>query len=170
LMNEMDKTTGPDQRRIIESNKAQETQSMQQVRTAKEGEQIIVPLVEEYLNVNKEWVQSGEVVVRKTVQTTTQTIPVNVAYEEVQVDHVPVNRALAHREKTEPWWDGDVMVIPVIEEEIVVMKRQVLKEELRVHKRRLVRQENVSDTVRSEQIQIEATGSLRPVDEGEQRG
>lgn len=146
-----------------------QSQASQSATTAHEGETIVVPLIEEYLDVNKQWVQTGEVVVRKSVQTTTQTIPVDVAYEEVQVDHVPVNRPLAYDEKTEPWWDGDVMVVPVIEEEIVVMKRQVLKEELLIYKRRLIRHESVSDTVRSEQVHVEATGNLQPV-KGEESG
>lgn len=127
------------------------------------NERLVVPLSEEYLEVNKQWVQSGEVRLRKSVQSSTQSIPVQVEYEEVQIDRVPVNRALAKGEKSEPWWDGDVMVVPVVEEEIVVTKRQVVREEIRISKRRMSRQETVSDTVRSEQISVEAMGDLEPV-------
>lgn len=153
-----------------ESRTTQESQVTQPIAITREGEQIVVPLVEEYLDVSKQWVQTGEVVVRKSIETTTQTIPVDIAYEEVQVDHVPVNRPIAYGEKTEPWWDGDVMVVPVIEEEIVVVKRQVLKEELRIYKRRLTRQETVSDTVRSQQAHVETTGNLQPLTGQEEGG
>lgn len=165
-MSDMDKHT---RNRADETGRVQESQVTQPVAITREGEQIVVPLVEEYLDVSKQWVQSGEVIVRKSVETTTQTIPVDVAYEEVQVDRVPVNRPVAYGEKTEPWWDGDVMVVPVIDEEIVVMKRQVLKEELRIYKRRLTRQQTVSDTVRSQQLHVETTGNLQPVN-GEEGG
>ncbi|MEA2575769.1 MAG: hypothetical protein QOH93_3067 [Chloroflexia bacterium] len=130
-----------------------------------EAEKIVVPLVDEHLEVRKQWVQSGEVVVRKTVQTSQQTIPVELLYEEVQVDRVPVNRPLADGEQTQPWWDGEVMVVPVIEEEIVVSKRLVLREEVRISKRKSVRHETVSDSIRNQQVYIDTTGSLRPRDD-----
>lgn len=154
--------------RAEEIRTVEESQVTQPVAITREGEQIVVPLVEEYLDVSKQWVQSGEVIVRKSVETSTQTIPVDIAYEEVQVDRVPVNRALAQGEATEPWWDGDVMVVPVIEEELVVMKRQILKEELRIYKRRLSRQETVSDTIRSQQVRIETTGNLQSLSGSEE--
>jgi stress response protein YsnF len=42
----------------------------------------------------------------------------------------------------------------------VVLKRRVVREEIRIRKQRLVRQEQVSDVVRSDQIAIETTGRL----------
>jgi uncharacterized protein (TIGR02271 family) len=110
-------------------------------------------------------VQSGEVVVRRSVQTSQQTIPVELQYEEVQVDRVPVNRPLGEGEQTQPWWDGEVMVVPVIEEEIVVSKRLVVREEVRISKRKSVRQETVSDTIRNQQLHIDTTGALKPRDD-----
>lgn len=130
-----------------------------------ESERIVVPLVDEYLEVQKQWVQSGEVVVRRSVQTSQQTIPVELLHEEVQVDRVPVNRPVAEGEQTQPWWDGEVMVVPVIEEEIVVSKRLVVREEVRISKRKVSRQEEVSDTIRSQQVHIDTTGTLKPRDD-----
>ncbi|HEY0071733.1 MAG TPA: YsnF/AvaK domain-containing protein [Chloroflexia bacterium] len=127
-----------------------------------EGDRIVVPLVDEYLEVHKQWVQSGEVIVRRSVQTSRQTIPVELQHEEVQVDRVPMNRPVAYGEQTQPWWDGEVMVVPVIEEEIVVSKRLVLREEVRISKRKVSRQETVSDTIRSQQVHIDTTGTLAP--------
>jgi uncharacterized protein (TIGR02271 family) len=131
-----------------------------------ENESIVVPLVDESLEVQKQWVQSGQVVVRRTVQTSQQTIPVELQYEEVQVDRVPVHRPLADGEQAQPWWDGEVMVIPVIEEEIVVSKRLVVREEVRISKRKASRQETVSDIIRHQQVSVDATGSLRPQTDG----
>ena len=144
----------------------EEDQATQPVPTM-QGERIddgsiVVPLVDERLEVQKQWVQSGEVVVRKSTQTSQQTIPVELQHEEVQIDRVPVNRPLAYGEQTQPWWDGEVMVVPVVEEEIVVSKRLVLREEVRISKRKVSRQETVSDTIRSQQVDIDTTGSLRP--------
>jgi stress response protein YsnF len=54
----------------------------------------------------------------------------------VSVEHVPINREID--EIPAPWEDGDVLVIPVVEEILVVEKRLILKEELRVRRRREV--------------------------------
>jgi len=51
-------------------------------------------------------------------------------------------------------------VIPVVEEELVVVKRRVVREEIHVNKLYVTRQEQVSDVVRSEHVDIEATGRL----------
>ncbi len=152
------------QAQVVET--AQTAQVTQPVPIVLENEEeLVVPLAEEYLDVDKQWVKSGEVIVHKSLHTETQTLPIEIGYEEVQIDRVPVNRPLKEGESVEPKWEGDVMVLPVIEEEIVVTKRQVVREELRIYRRRMVRQESVSGTVRKEQIDIETTGSLQPKDE-----
>lgn len=128
-----------------------------------EDDRIVVNLIGEHLEVHKQWVQSGEVVIRKSVQTSQQTIPVELQYEQVQVDRVPVNRPVPAGEKIEPWWEGEVMVVPVVEEEIVVSKRLVIREELRITKLRATRQETVSDTIRREVLDVNTAGAIKPV-------
>src|SRR5947209_6074390 len=108
---------------------------------------IVVPLVEESLDVKKNWVQAGEVVFRKTVDTHTEEVPVELGYEEVQIDRVPVNRVLREGETAEPRQEGDLWIIPVVKEEMVVLKRQVVKEEIRVTKRRATREETIREEV-----------------------
>ena len=160
----MKNKTGPSgEKDIAYSKESQATRPVPTVEGEKmDGERIVVPLVDEYLEVHKQWVQSGEVIVRRSVQTSQQTIPVELQHEEVQVDRVPMNRPVAYGEQTQPWWDGEVMVVPVIEEEIVVSKRLVLREEVRISKRKISRQETVSDTIRSQQVYIDTTGTLTP--------
>jgi len=128
-------------------------------------DRLVVPLIEEELLVNKEWKQAGEAVIRKRVETTTESVPVELLHEEVHVDRVPVNRVLADGENAAPWQDGDVLVVPVIEEELIVMKRRVVREELRITKQRLVRQETVQDTVRKERIDIDTAGQVEALDD-----
>lgn len=129
-------------------------------------EQLVVPLAQEDLSVAKKWVQNGEVVLRKTVRTRTETLPVDLEYEEVQIDRVPINRALAYGEQITPRQEGDTLIIPVVEEELVVSKRLVLREEIHVRKQRLSRHQEVSDKVRSQHLDIETTGDLGASQEG----
>jgi len=123
-------------------------------------DQIVVPLVEEGLVVNKQWAEAGEVVIRKEIETRTETVPVELAHEEVDVARVAVNRVLGQGETAEPRQEGDTLIIPVVEEELVVMKRLVVREEVHVTKRRATRREEVSEQVRSEQVRVETAGQV----------
>src|SRR5690349_505789 len=67
-----------------------------------EQSRVIVPLIEEELKVKKNRVQAGEVVLRKVVSTSTEEVPVELAYEEVQIDRVAVNRELRDGETAQP--------------------------------------------------------------------
>jgi len=71
-----------------------------------------------------------------------------------------MNRVLEEGETAEPRQEGDLWIIPVIEEELVVLKRQVVKEEIRVTKRRVTREETVREEVRGEDIKVETAGEL----------
>jgi uncharacterized protein (TIGR02271 family) len=121
---------------------------------------LVVPLIEERLDVRKQRRKAGELVVRKDIETRTETVPVDLGYEELSVERVPVNRVLAEGERAEQRQEGDVIIIPVVEEELVVLKRQVVREELRITRHRRVRHENVTDTIRREQLTLEPSGDL----------
>jgi len=121
----------------------------------------VVQLRAEELVPTKEWVESGALLVRKGVEVYPQTIPVEVLHEEVSVERVPMNRVLAEGEVAAPWQDGDVMVIPVVQEELVVVKRLVVREEIRVSKVRVPTTQNISENVRRETISLETTGNVR---------
>src|SRR5918995_1152152 len=105
-----------------------------------EREAEAIPLLEEELRVGKQSVATGKVRVRTVV-------------DRVEVTRVPVGRevAVAPDVRTE----GDVLIVPVLEEVLVVEKRLVLKEEL--HIRRQVTQENVEVpvTLRKQRVEVE---------------
>ena len=126
---------------------------------------IVVPLVEEQLQVEKQWKEAGAALIKKSVETVTEEIPVELAHEEVEVQRVAVNRVLAEGESAAPRQEGDTLIIPVIEEEVVVLKRRVVREELRVTKQRLVRQETIRDTVRKERINLSSAGQVEVLDD-----
>ncbi len=98
--------------------------------------------------------------IRKKIETSTDTIPVELGYEEVSVPRVPVNGTLGEGERAEPRQEGDTLIVPVVEEEIVVTKRLVVREELHVTKRRLSRQREVTGQVRKEHLDVQTTGKL----------
>jgi stress response protein YsnF len=91
--------------------------------------------------------------VRTVVDGVEEIARAELAEERVEVTRVPVGRevAVAPDVRTE----GDVLIVPVLEEVLVVEKRLVLKEEL--HLRRHVSKENVEVpvTLRKERAVVE---------------
>ena len=120
----------------------------------------VVPLIEENLQVQKQWVEAGALLIKKEVETQTQTLPADLAYEEVYVERVPVNQALGENEQAGPRQEGDTLVIPVIEEELVITKRRIVREEIRVTKRQAHRQQEMSGEVKREHIYVQHTGEV----------
>lgn len=126
------------------------------------GSQVVVQLREEYLVPDKTWTEAGAILIRKELEEHTETLPVELQYEQVQVDRVPVNRVLGEGESAVPRQEGDTLIIPVVEEEAVIIKRLVVREELRVTKVRATRQQQMSGTVKRERLNIETTGQVEP--------
>jgi len=54
--------------------------------------------------------------------------------DEVAVERVPVNRLVDQMPETRQ--DGDVLIVPVVEEVLTIQKRLLLKEEVRIQRRR----------------------------------
>lgn len=122
------------------------------------GQSLRVPVIEETLTATKQWQQAGVLEVRKTVRTVNQDLDVAVQYEEATVERVPLNRVLADGETLAPRQDGNTLIVPVIHEELVVMKRRVLVEEVRITKRLQTATQHFSEPVQREEVEITQQG------------
>src|SRR4051812_15487730 len=91
---------------------------------------IIVPLVAEFGRITAEPVEVGRVRIVKTVREDEETLDVPLMRENVEVQRVPVNEFV--REAPQVRYEGDTMIVPLVEEVLVIEKRLMLKEELRV--------------------------------------
>jgi len=120
-------------------------------------DEIRVQRSEEELVVGTREREAGALRVRKRVRTEHERFEVPVRREEVHVERVPVSReATAEAEIGE-----EEIVVPVIEEEIVVSKRLVVKEEIRIRKDVVEDTEVVEEDVRREEIDVEDETSRR---------
>jgi len=92
--------------------------------------EVVIPVVEEQLLVTKRVVETGRVRVSLKTEEVTEAVREILHGRQVEIEHVPINRevdrVLGTREE-----DG-VLIVPVIEEVLVVEKRLVLKEEIRI--------------------------------------
>jgi len=125
-------------------------------------------LREEELRANKQSVQAGEVSVRKEVKTEHKTLDVPVTREEVVIDRRPASG----KASTGDIRPGEEIRIPVREEHVNVEKTPVVKEEVHVGKRKVQETQQVSGTVRKEEVRVEEKGDVevKQTDETKQRG
>ena len=91
-------------------------------------EEVIIPLVEEEIDATTRSVKTGSVRVDKHVEKRIRKVETPLIHENVEIRRVPVNRVVDVAPKTRR--TGDTVVIPVVEEELVITKRLVLKEEI----------------------------------------
>jgi len=98
-----------------------------------EGEEQTLELREEELIAHKDLRELGEIQVRTEVDQLPGRIEVDAYREEVVIEHETVGKVVSEREQ--PSQDGDVLIVPIYEEQIVVTKRLVLRE--RMHIRRI---------------------------------
>lgn len=131
---------------------------------AKQSNEVIevIPVVEETLRVEKREYESGRVLVHKTVTERDEVAEVLLRQQDLIVERVPVGRAVSEAPQTRQ--DGDTLIVPILEEVLVVEKRLFLKEELHIRKHSSERTEQHKVRLRTEHVEIEQTGR-RPSDE-----
>ena len=91
------------------------------------NEQRVVPIVEEELIVEKRRVERGGVRIVKTVSERTETIDLPLMEEQTEVERVAINRIVESAPPVR--YEGDVMIVPLVEEVIVTEKRLMLRED-----------------------------------------
>ncbi|MFC7478022.1 DUF2382 domain-containing protein [Dankookia sp. GCM10030260] len=90
----------------------------------------IIPLLEERLVVERREVETGRVRVHLTTTTEDAAVREVLREERVEVERVPIGREVATAPAVREEENGAVLVVPVLEEVLVVERRLVLKEEL----------------------------------------
>ena len=117
------------------------------------GRQVVVPVVAEELLLGKRAVETGRVVVTKRVVEEQQTFEQPLNKEEVVIERVKVERfvdgPVADRQ------EGDTLVVPVMEEVLVVEKRLMVREEVRITRRVTEVRQRQEATIRREEVEIE---------------
>mgnify|MGYP001346272292 CR=1 FL=1 len=112
-----------------------------------------IVLHEERLVADKEMRHVGDVEIRTEVDEVPGRLEVDVLREDVEVEHVL--RGEIVEERRDPYYDGDELVVPVYEEQLVVSKRLILREELRVKRVPTSERRLFEDTLRRERLVVE---------------
>jgi uncharacterized protein (TIGR02271 family) len=99
-----------------------------------EDQERVVPVLEEELVAGARRVKTGSVRVEKHVERRIRRVDLPLLKEDVEIRRVPVNRVVNAPPVIRR--SGDVIVVPVVEEQITITRRLVLKEEVHVLRRR----------------------------------
>ncbi|CAH0198420.1 hypothetical protein SRABI118_01676 [Massilia sp. Bi118] len=119
-------------------------------------ESLTIPVIREEVQVDKRVIDTDRGVrIHKTVAEHPCHIDERLLRDEVEVSHVPVDRIVPLDAAPATRYEGETLVVPILEEVLVVERRVRIKEEVRITRTR--REERHAETVmlKSEQVSVE---------------
>jgi uncharacterized protein (TIGR02271 family) len=118
---------------------------------------LVIPVVEERLEVSRERVETGRVRISKSVEAREVVVDDPLKRESVRVEHVPINQVVTGA-VPQVREEGDVTVIPILEERVVTRTELVLVEEVRIHRDHSEYHDPQRVTLRKEVVSVERFG------------
>ena len=116
------------------------------------GETLTIPVVAEEAFAHVREVEQGRAIIEKRVETVPHVAKVEIGTDEVEVERVRRDQEVDQPPVTRQ--EGDTLIIPVVEEVLVVTKRYLVREEVRVTRRRRVREETLREDLRREVVTV----------------
>ena len=114
---------------------------------------LVWPVIQEVLDVHTSPVETGRVRIRKIVHEREEIVDPPLVRDEVDIERVPINRVVEGPISVRS--EEDTLIIPVLEEVLVIEKRLLLKEEVRITKRRVETHMPQRVTLRREEAAVE---------------
>ena len=106
-------------------------------------DQVVIPLHAEEVSIGKRQIATGRVTVSTVTQSREELVEQLLQSERVEVEHLPVGKVI--QQVPEIREEGDLVIIPVVEEVVFIERRLVLKEEVRI--RRIRETQNYQERV-----------------------
>jgi uncharacterized protein (TIGR02271 family) len=112
----------------------------------------IIPVFEEELSVAKRVVETARVRVSRVTHTHEQLVDELLQQEKVEVERVPIDRQVEVMPSVRQ--EGDVTIVPVVEEVLRVERHLVLKEEVHIRRVKTTERHQESVTLRRQEAQV----------------
>lgn len=136
------------------------TQVLSQPLTESADGTVVVPLMEETLDISKREVVTGGVRLVKKVTEHEETVDLPLLRETVEVERVPIGRIVTEAPAARQ--EGDTLIVSILEEVLVVEKRLMLKEEVRITRTRTEVHQPQVVTLRTEEAVVEGITADAP--------
>jgi uncharacterized protein (TIGR02271 family) len=120
---------------------------------------LVLPVIQETLAVETRPVETGRIRIRKVVHEREELVDPPLLRDEVKIERVPINRVVEGPLPVR--YEGDTMIIFLLEEVLVVDTRLLLKEEVHITTRRTDTHTPARVTLRREDVTIERTDRER---------
>jgi len=115
-----------------------------------------IPVVEEHLRVGKEIVEKDHIRITKSVDNVSEEVPLTVSETAYHIERLTKNQVLSAPPPAVRY-EGETMILSVIEEEIVVTKRLKLTEEVRITPVSSQQTDTQQISLRKERVDVERT-------------
>lgn len=128
---------------------------------------VIIPLVAEELAVTKRVIETGRVAVTRVTRERSELIIEALAQENVEISREEIGRQVESMPVIRQ--EGDTVVIPIVEERLVIERRLFLKEEVRVRRVRTDTSHQETASLRHHEVVIstipvkDTAGGTEPV-------
>ncbi|MGD8205884.1 YsnF/AvaK domain-containing protein [Pantoea sp. FN0305] len=113
-----------------------------------------IPLAEEQAEVSTQRVVDRRIRISRSTTTAEKLLETELWHEEVKIEHIEKNEPVEAGYFPEVRQEGDVLIVPVIEEQVEIIRHYILKEEVHIHKLKKSEQFQQKVTLRSQEIEI----------------
>lgn len=113
----------------------------------------VIPVIHETATVHKEMIESGKVRVQTRVSEVEKNLEIPLVRENYEIKRVPVDEFIDEHPSIRE--EGDSIIIPVVEEVVVVQKKLKLVEEVHLVKRQITETHKETVTLKQEEIRVE---------------
>jgi uncharacterized protein (TIGR02271 family) len=117
-------------------------------------ENIVIPVIKEFLNVDKKVVETGKVLIKKRIENEEKDINIPLQSETYEVERIAVRDHLFD-EPPQVRNEGNKMIIPVVREIVEVRKRYEVTEEIHITKKETITQHKEKVTLKKEKVSVE---------------
>lgn len=115
----------------------------------------LIPLFSEELGVSKRVVETGRVAVTRVTREQSVPIVEALAEETVDISREPIGRYVETMPPIRQ--EGDTLVVPIVEEQLVIERRLFLKEEVHVRRVRATHTHRENVTLRHHEVVVSTT-------------
>lgn len=117
----------------------------------------VIPIIQEHATIHTHAEETGKLKIRTTVSEVEKNIDVPLVQEGYEIKRIPVNQFVDAAPPARE--EGDVTIIPVVREVLVVEKRLELVEEVHIIKHRTTVSHQENFTLKKEEVHIERISS-----------
>lgn len=117
------------------------------------GNELLIPVLREELDVRKQRITTGIVRVRKIVHEREESVNETGFYTELQIERVPINKTVELPPPVRQ--DGATTVYSVVEEVLVITRQYLVKEEVRITPRIIESPLHQRISLRTEELVVE---------------